>query len=59
MQFVVPEPAIPPPPPVAVIVKLGYEPVTDIPVPEFKVTVWSGAVLVITFPPKLIPVPAV
>jgi hypothetical protein len=32
---------------VLVIVKLGYVPVTDIPVPLFNTTVWSGAVLVI------------
>ena len=52
---------------VLVIVKLGYVPVVDIPVPAVKATVWSGAVfvmfnvplVVIGLPVTLIPVPAV
>jgi hypothetical protein len=52
---------------VLVIVKLGYVPLVDIPVPAVKTTVWSGAVLVIVkvpllvigLPDTLIPVPAV
>jgi hypothetical protein len=55
------------PSPVAAIVKVGYVPVTLIPVPEFKTTVWSGAVLVTVIEPDvvmgppltLMPVPAV
>ncbi len=52
---------------VLAIVKLGYVPVTAIPVPLFSTTVWSGAVLVTLIvpdvvtgfvPPTLIPVPA-
>ena len=41
------------------IVKLGYVPLTLIPVPAVSVTVWSGAVLVTMLPVKSIPVPAV
>jgi hypothetical protein len=52
---------------VLVIVKLGYVPLVDIPVPAVKTTVWSGAVLVtvkvplpvIGLPLTEIPVPAV
>ena len=52
---------------VLVIVKLGYVPLVDIPVPAVKTTVWSGAVLVmfnvplvvIGLPVMEIPVPAV
>jgi len=52
---------------VLVIVKLGYVPLVDIPVPAVKTTVWSGAVLVTVkvplpvmgLPDTLIPVPAV
>ena len=58
------------PPPegaVLVIVKFGYVPVVDIPVPAVNDTVWSGAVLVIVkvplvvigLPDTEIPVPAV
>jgi len=50
-----------------VIVKFGYVPLTEIPVPAVKTTVWSGAVfvivkvplLVIGEPETLIPVPPV
>ena len=49
-----------------VTVKFGYEPLTEIPVPAFRTTVWSGAVLVMVMVPLLvmgepeteIPVPA-
>lgn len=49
-----------------VIVKFGYVPLIEIPVPPVKATVWSGAVLVIVsvpllvigLPDILIPVPA-
>ena len=45
---------------VLVIVKLGYVPLVDIPVPAVKTTVWSGAVLVTVTAPvapdTLIPV---
>jgi hypothetical protein len=52
---------------VLVIVKLGYVPLVDIPVPAVNTTVWSGAVLVIVKVPLVviglplieIPVPAV
>jgi hypothetical protein len=52
---------------VLVIVKLGYVPLVDIPVPAVNTTVWSGAVLVTVkvplpvmgLPDTLIPVPAV
>jgi hypothetical protein len=58
-----------PPPPeglLLVTVKLGYVPLTEIPVPAVKVTTWSGAVFVIVnvpapvigLPETLIPVPA-
>jgi hypothetical protein len=52
---------------VLVIVKLGYVPLVEIPVPAVKTTVWSGAELVIVnvplvvigLPDTVIPVPAV
>lgn len=52
---------------VLVTVKLGYVPVTEMPVPEAIATVWSGAVLVMVSVPLLViglpvtemPVPAV
>jgi hypothetical protein len=58
---------VPPPDAVFVIVKLGYVPVTFIPVPAAIATVWSGAVftilnvplVVIGLPVTEIPVPAV
>lgn len=56
-----------PVPPVAAIVKVGYVPVTFIPVPELSTTTWSGAVFVTVMlpavvigpPETLMPVPAV
>ena len=42
-----------------VTVKLGYVPLTEMPVPAVKVTVWSGAELVIVLDEIPIPVPAV
>ena len=39
---------------VLVTVKFGYVPVTEIPVPLFKTTVWSGAVLVMTSVPEVV-----
>jgi hypothetical protein len=39
---------------VFVIVKLGYVPLVDIPVPEFNTTVWSGAVFVTVIEPEVV-----
>jgi len=36
------------------MVKFGYVPLTEIPVPAVKVTVWSGAVLVMVMVPLLV-----
>ena len=41
-----------------VMVKLGYIPEVEIPVPGVRLTAWSGAVLVIIVPVTLIPEPA-
>lgn len=45
--------------PVFVMVNVGYVPVTEIPVPLFNVTVWSGAVFVIVSPEPITDCPAV